>query len=237
MAAALESAEENTVRSQWRQAETRLKKLFKDDSRLLGHVVGKLLNLPLHKRVEYFHYDDVIVKGALTSLVDAPSESRDEVLAELSEIRQLLEKKEIKGFSSVGSTEAVGILTDLDLCEPDGNKLDPIIVPAGQPEAAPFEYSAYPNEDAGTPSLLQHHQEQLEKYGVYFGRGGFEMYNIHKKIPYLISTPNGQNHRGTADGCLAPYGLSVESAGKQCRVLYKHKYRVLQSEEVSARGD
>lgn len=141
----------------------------------------------------------------------------------LGELRKKKESKP-KSFSKVGSTEAQNLLADLDFAEEIGNLEDPILPPPDVPVADGFDYSRYPNEDTGTPALLQHHKQQLQKYGVSFGRGAFEMYDIHdnKKL-FSFVAPDESEFTGTADGLLAPFGLYPESAARQCRALFEHK--------------
>jgi hypothetical protein len=142
----------------------------------------------------------------------------------LRELQKTKERK-AKSFSKVGSTEAEDLLAELGFAEEDGKLEDPILPPPDVPEAEAFDYSLYPNEDAGTPDLLKHHQQQLQKYGVSFGRGAFQMYDIHenKKLYSLIAPDDESEFTGTADGLLAPSGLYVASAARQCRALFEHK--------------
>jgi hypothetical protein len=127
-------------------------------------------------------------------------------------------------FSSVGSSEADGLLGELGLLEVLGNATHPIIVPEGTPEATSFDYSVCTNENDWTSLLLQHHQEQLKKYAVPFGRNGYQMYDMHARGPlYSITTRLGQVYAGAVDGCLGPYGLSPASAARSSRVVFEHK--------------
>lgn len=84
-----------------------------------------------------------------------------------------------KGFSEVGSTEAEAILTSLDIQELRGQDVDPINMPPDTPACSSFDYAKYKDEKAGTADLLQHHQAQLSKLKVPFGRGNFQIYDTH----------------------------------------------------------
>lgn len=129
-----------------------------------------------------------------------------------------------KSFSHVGSTEAEALLRDLDITEVAGNDEEPFTVPEGVAEASSFDYSVYAKEDGGTPFLLEHHQKQLELYGVRFGRSGFKMYDMRSnRTAYTITAPSGQLYHGTADGCLGPFGLTASSAANHARIVYEHK--------------
>ena len=137
-----------------------------------------------------------------------------------------------RAFSSVGSTEALQLLEGLCFSEVDGNAIEPINVPTDCPECASFDYSLYMDEDHGNNDCLKHHQIQLESLGVRFGRGAFQMYDLHKtRQLYSIRTSNGQRYNGNVDGCLAPFGMMASSAAKQGRVMYEHKQSPKQKEQ------
>ena len=102
-----------------------------------------------------------------------------EVIDHLKAIREAIvaqqaPPKESKAvaFSSVTSHSADDILTDLEIKVVDGSAEEPIIISEGTPEALPFDYAAYADENSGTPYLMEHHQRMLELYEVPFGRGG-----------------------------------------------------------------
>jgi hypothetical protein len=93
------------------------------------------------------------------------------------------------------------------------------------------------DEKHGTPDCLKHHQTQLETLGVRFGRGAFQMYDLHKTQQLnSICTGNGQQYNGNVDGCLAPFGMMPSSAAKQCRVMYQHKQSLKQKEQWQDRN-
>ena len=103
-------------------------------------------------------------KLRLISLRDAVSEDTEE---------QDEQDAEPKGFSEASSGDADALLSKMGLAQFDGNLMEPIVVPPGQPACEEFDYSCYPTEDAGTPAFMNHHKQQLAKFGVMFGRGGF----------------------------------------------------------------
>ena len=126
-------------------------------------------------------------------------------------------------FSRVGATQVNRVLASLEIAECEGNELDPIVVNSSAPAAQPFDFSEYANENAGTLDLLKHHQAELIKFGVKFGRAAFTMYDLHHhKNPYPI-VHDGQEYHGGLDGGIAPHGLSISSAANQLRVAYEHK--------------
>jgi hypothetical protein len=128
-----------------------------------------------------------------------------------------------KGFSDVGSTEAEGLLAELKLEEVNGNDMEPIDVPNDAPQARDFPYEEYPDENSGTPFLLDHHAEQLAAYGIRFGRGGYKTYDLSRRNIYSFTANSGQRYSGTVDGCIAPYGLMASTACNHSRIAYEHK--------------
>ncbi|EIE21715.1 hypothetical protein COCSUDRAFT_83503 [Coccomyxa subellipsoidea C-169] len=156
------------------------------------------------------------------------------------------QSKSNKSFSEVGSSEVDSLLVELNLNEVDGNAVEPIIVPADAPQPGSFAYENYPDENTGTPFLLAHHQKELERHDVHFGRNDFKMYDIHsERKMYGITARSGQRYNGSLDGCAAPYGLMASSAGLHSRLAYKHKqneaqkqiYRDKHSDHYQIRGD
>ena len=96
-------------------------------------------------------------------------------------------------------------------------------MPADAVDVPGFDYSAYASENAAVKDLLQYHQRQLEQYGASFGRGGFQIYDIHKQqSQWRIKSPEFQLS-GIADLCVASHGLSLSSAPKRAFIVYKHK--------------
>lgn len=126
-------------------------------------------------------------------------------------------------FSRVGSTQANRVLASLEIAECVGNVLDPIVASSSAPASQGFDFSEYANENAGTLDLLKHHQVELTKFGVKFGRDAFAMYDLHEhQNPYPI-VHDGQEYHGGLDGGIAPHGMSRSSAANQLRVAYEHK--------------
>ena len=147
-------------------------------------------------------------------------------------MREVLEEQQqallpAKGFSKANSSDAADLLNQLELTEIEGNHTDPIVVPDGAVDSLAFDYSAYPDEDAGGTSFMKYHQDQLTQQGVSFGRGSFSLYDIrHEQSPWTIRTRKCQLS-GTSECCVASHGLSVSSAVNRAFIVYEHK----QSEE------
>ncbi len=97
---------------------------------------------------------------------------RDAIREEFEQ--QKAEALQPKHFSEASPGDADALLLEMNLGEINGDLMEPIIVPPGQPVADEFDYSRYPIEDAGTPAFIGHHKQQLTKFDVKFGRGGFE---------------------------------------------------------------
>ena len=109
--------------------------------------------------------------------------------------------------------------------------MDPIIVPDGSPACTSFDYSKFPSEPLGNADCLAHHKAQLERFGVPFGRNGFNMYDLHTQTQlYSIQTNSGKQYRGNIDGCVAPYGLMLSSASNLCRIGFEHKQSEIQKD-------
>ncbi|CAL8469031.1 g8572 [Coccomyxa elongata] len=129
-----------------------------------------------------------------------------------------------KAFSKASSGDADALLSELNLIEVDGNVMEPIAVPPGHPVGAEFDYSCYPTEDAGTPTFMDHHKQQLTDFGVKFGRGEYEAYDLHTNTSlYSITAASGRQFNGTVDGSIAPYGFFPSSAGRSSAVIFIHK--------------
>jgi len=128
-----------------------------------------------------------------------------------------------QAFSGVGSTQANRVLASLEIVETVGNVLDPIVVNEPAPASRDFDFSEYVNEYAGTLDLLKHHQVELIKFGVKFGRDAFTMYDLHDHQNLFPIVHDGQEYHGGLDGGIAPHCLSIASAANQLRVAYEHK--------------
>ena len=129
-----------------------------------------------------------------------------------------------KAFSKVSSTEASRLLCTLQLLEVDGHAVDEIDSQASSaPYCDSFDYSIYPDENAGTPALMQHHETQLRKFGVQFGHSAYQAYDLHSENKCLAISAYGQSYVGGFDGGIAPYGLFKSSAALRSIVAYEHK--------------
>ena len=151
-------------------------------------------------------------------------------------VREVLEQQQqqvrlpAKGFSQANLSDADDVIETLQLTEVNGNETQPIVVPDDAADNLAFNHAAYPNEDAAVGAFMQHHQLQLQQHGVCFGRGSFQMYDIHtQKSPWTIRASKTQLS-GTADCCVAAHGLSYRSAANRAGVIYTHKQSEQQKE-------
>lgn len=86
-----------------------------------------------------------------------------------------------------------------------GNLLDLIIVSNSAPTCQAFDYNNHSDGNAGTPHLLRHHQAELIKFDVSFGRNAFQMFDFRDyENPFPI-VHNGQEYHGGVDGGIAPF--------------------------------
>lgn len=126
-------------------------------------------------------------------------------------------------FSEVGSGVAEGILGVCGIEELDGNLIFPIAIPAEGPQCYSFDYSRFSSERDGTPQFMKHHQEQLERCGVTFGRGGYAMYDLQGAALSFSFVVQERVYKGTSDCCIGPYGLLGASRARNLRVVFEHK--------------
>ena len=152
-------------------------------------------------------------------------------MEELNAVKQSVAKLErasgvpkATGFSSVPSGTADELLESRKIDLLDGRVEDPIEVP-GSVVCEPFDYSPFRNEKEGTPALMRHHEEQLKRCGVQFGRGGYTMYDLQRYVTcFHFASKGGQVYNGTTDCCVAPSGLWEGGAAPHLRVGFEHKY-------------
>ena len=71
--------------------------------------------------------------------------------------------------------------------------------------------------------LMQHHQSQLEKFGVHFGLDGVKAYDLHAEEEPFSITALGQDFHGGVDGAIAAFGLIKRSVACRCMVAHEHK--------------
>jgi hypothetical protein len=155
----------------------------------------------------------------------------DAIIAEIKEdTKDILTKmlaeqhaQKPRSFSTVPSTIANDLLTNFKITEINGCEEFPIIVPPDLSPCPSFDFSRYPDENSGTPDLMRHHQQQLTRLGVPFGRGAYAMYDLRGSTTCLRFVAKEQLYHGTTDCCLAPNGLLGNSPAMHLRIGFEHK--------------
>ena len=134
-------------------------------------------------------------------------------------VKELDKEKEIStiAFSTVSQSKVMDYLETIDLVMYEGEPLDKT-----HTSFEPFHWQAQENTD--TPRAIVHLQEQLEKFGIVFGRNNYQMYEVHllHGILSVRDCKSGSLSGGT-DALIAPYGLVVESAPRQSCVAFELK--------------
>ncbi|KAL0042669.1 hypothetical protein WJX79_007412 [Trebouxia sp. C0005] len=95
---------------------------------------------------------------------------RDEMQLLRSELAARNTEAKSIAFSSVSGAAANQLLEDLHLTEADGFEEAPFETPAGVSDIDTFDFSQFVDEDAGTPSFVEYHHQQLQACGVHMGR-------------------------------------------------------------------
>ncbi|KAL0042660.1 hypothetical protein WJX79_007199 [Trebouxia sp. C0005] len=90
---------------------------------------------------------------------------RDEMQLLRSELAARNTEAKSIAFSSVSGAAANQLLEDLHLTEADGFEEAPFETPAGVSDIDTFDFSQFVDEDAGTPSFVEYHHQQLQACG------------------------------------------------------------------------
>ena len=93
---------------------------------------------------------------------------------------------------------------------------------AGVIDIGTFDFSQFVNEDAGTPSFVEYHHNQLQACGVRMGRSGYKVLDLHKTPMYHVEIGN-KRYNGGVDGGVVPYAVQAASAAKLLRIGFEHK--------------
>jgi hypothetical protein len=128
-------------------------------------------------------------------------------------------------FSGVGFTTATGLYRKLGLSVDEGLKTIGLTEPLGGfPHCGQLNMSNYPNEEAATADFLTHIQKALTLQGVRFGRGGFEVMDLHKRRDLYKFEVDDAVYTGGLDGGILPYGVAnvVPQPQLRCGIEIKH---------------
>lgn len=73
--------------------------------------------------------------------------------------------------TGVTTGDALARKSEIGLADFETYLAKTIAVPSGQPVCNDFDSSRYSLEDAATPAFMEHHKQQLAKFGIEFGPG------------------------------------------------------------------
>lgn len=85
-----------------------------------------------------------------------------------------------------------------------------------------FDFSQFVDENAGTPSFVEYHHQQLQACGVRMGRSGYKVLDLHKTPMYNVEIGK-KRYSGGVDGGVVPYAVRAASAAKLLRIGFEHK--------------
>ena len=86
----------------------------------------------------------------------------------------------------------------------------------------PFCWQA--SADADTPRAIAHLQQELQKFGVAFGRNNYQMYDVHSKHGILsLRDDKSGSLKGGTDLIIAPYGIDMLSSPRLSCVAFEFK--------------
>ena len=93
---------------------------------------------------------------------------------------------------------------------------------AGVSDINTFDFSQFVDEDAGTPSFVEYHHNQLQACGVRMGRSGYQVLDLHEDPMYQVEIGN-KRYNGGVDGGVVPYAVLAGSAANLLRIGFVHK--------------
>lgn len=89
-------------------------------------------------------------------------------------------------------------------------------------EVTPFDWRE--DEEKDTPRARDHLENELKIFGVKFGRGYYQLYDVHEQISILnLEDRKTGVLKGGTDCILGPYGLHVLGTVQQCCVAVELK--------------
>jgi hypothetical protein len=125
-------------------------------------------------------------------------------------------------LSSLSRTAACTLLDGalLDMLLGEEDELRDVDAPV-----APWEWPLGESEPQGTPALLAHLQLSLEKLGVKWGKGGYDLLDVHAERSLYAFQVGSVRYVGGTDGLIVPHSISPETAKRQARVVIELKRR------------
>mmetsp|Transcript_28660 Transcript_28660/g.39337 ORF Transcript_28660/g.39337 Transcript_28660/m.39337 type:complete len:355 (+) Transcript_28660:52-1116(+) len=127
--------------------------------------------------------------------------------AMMSTLEKYEAKKESKTitFSSVSEGQVSTYLASINLLILEGGPLD--AEENSTISFLPFEWQDI--EERDTPRAINHLQRELQKFGVIFGRGNYQMYDVHSKHTFLnVRDDKTGSLSGGTDLIIAPFGMT-----------------------------
>lgn len=127
-----------------------------------------------------------------------------------------------RALSSLSRTAARTLLDGalLDLVLGESDELREVDGPV-----APWVWPRALSEPQGTPALLAHLQLSLASLGVKWGRGGYDLLDVHSERLLFALQVGGVRYVGGADGLVVPHNTALETARRQARVVVELKRR------------
>jgi hypothetical protein len=123
-------------------------------------------------------------------------------------------------FSTVSQSKVMSYLESIDVVMYVAEPLD--AVENHMVAFQPFFWQA--SEDADTPRAIAHLQQELQKFGVAFGRNNYQMYDVHSKHGILsVRDDKSGSLRGGTDLIIAPYGIDILSSPRLSCVAFEFK--------------
>ena len=152
-----------------------------------------------------------------------PVLSAENLKATLKEAIKETEDEKERGtlsFSTVSESKVIKYLEFIDVIMLAADPLDP--VENHTVAFQPFFWQA--SEDADTPRAIAHLQQELQKFGVVFGRNNYQMYDVHSKHGILsVRDDKSGSLSGGTDLIIAPYGIDILSSPKLSCVAFEFK--------------
>ncbi len=149
--------------------------------------------------------------------------SAENLKATLKEAIKETEDEKERGtvsFSTVSQTKVMSYLASIDVVMYVADPLD--AVENHMVAFQPFFWQE--SEDADTPRAIAHLQQELQKFGVAFGRNNYQMYDVHSRHGILsLRDDKSGSLKGGTDLIIAPYGIDILSAPRLSCVAFEFK--------------
>ena len=134
-------------------------------------------------------------------------------------------KKEVTIAMSAASTEKVnGILGKLSILESVEEKEETFSTDSTSPSFLTFDWkNRHEDEASAVADAFSHLEEELKKFPIHFGRGGFKLVDVHSKSVLNFEDPKVGKLSGGTDVVMVPYKTANSGVAKQLCVLFELK--------------